>query len=570
MFARIYRRCGRLDSRTRIRQFSLAFDSRRQLRLNSSTTRTAAPFKATTNFSDEIATETKVQTNTRPKETLMYNLNNYISTFPEDNMINSQINTLKQLLYKKHHSQTIKVGLLYANDSVRESSKILECLLGDPLASNNKVWFDAIQNRVKGQSKFIYNGDSFHVSENGNEFHVPAPILSSIYRSTLYSATEKNEGQEHNVVNDILLEEVDKTSISDRLDEFAFFIYVTTHFGGVGNNSNLPLLVQNKILLEIIDNIEYTPHSTQSSPLRLDNSLHTHVVKINSQLAYEGIIAFLKDDVEAADILINNMSHSNIYELYKVIGKFLQTNTLCNWYLDNITSSVRNELTGDVALAEDEAGFMQAEISNFVQTVNAELQYRFAPDTNQFVRSRLSWWKLYYKNDNVEYDLKDFFNEHFMNQSIESYNFLRGRILSADDSIAAEKNPLLELKNDVINRRVTEEVQPMVYSIISKAFVYYQLPITVLSAFAYQFFDFSGNASIALLGLGWVVGFNYVSRNWLAFIKAWILNLVEDIRVCISTQCVNNGLMRESNIQTEKEKAANIARRKILQELEKA
>lgn len=76
-----------------------------------------------------------------------------------------------------------------------------------------------------------------------------------------------------------------------------------------------------------------------------------------------------------------------------------------------------------------------------------------------------------------------------MNKGIENYNFLRGKILFKR---RGGGKSAFDLKDEVINRRLNLEVQPQVYSILSKAFIYYQLPISVISALAYQFLISAG------------------------------------------------------------------------------
>ncbi|KAI3402400.2 hypothetical protein KGF56_004808 [Candida oxycetoniae] len=502
--------------------------------------------------------------NTTENTTLVYNLNNYQSSIPQDLLINKQIETLKKLLNEKYHRQTLKVGILYKTKAVRHCSKIVEILLADPLASNSNSWFEKVVNR-HGNGHFTYNNEAVEILDSDNQFKIPSPVLSGI-RRTVYDS----DGRGNNAnapQNDLILEELDsELDLNTKsLDDFTFLLYVTNQFES--STSNLPLSLQNKLLLQIIDNVEYTPSSTSSSPLALDTKIHTHVVKINSQMAYEGIRAFIEKDVEATDVLIDNLIHSNVYQLFKFVDFYSSSHNICQWYLDNIVNEIRSKLTKSSADSARETQLIQEEIPRFVQLVNTELQYKFEPATTKFIHNNLSWWKLYYKNDNVEYDLKDFFNEHFMDESIETYNFLRGRILSTTDENVY--NPLLEFKNDVINKRISDEIQPMVYSIISKAFVYYQLPISIISAFAYQFFEFSANASIALLGLGWVVGFNYVSRNWLSFMDKWLSELVEQLRVCLGAKCIDNGLLKETKLQIRNNEILNETRRNLLQGIEK-
>lgn len=127
------------------------------------------------------------------------------------------------------------------------------------------------------------------------------------------------------------------------------------------------------------------------------------------------------------------------------------------WLLHNIKSQIKEQIS-TAAAPEEINDISNMEIARFTDLVNTELQDEFKPKTTKFFHKNLIWWKLYYKNDNVEYDIKDFFMNHFMNKSIENYNYLKGKISLVDAEVI--DNPLLKLKNKVINKRIAEEIQP--------------------------------------------------------------------------------------------------------------
>ena len=490
--------------------------------------------------------------------TLVYNLSNYQSSFPQDKALNKDITTLKQLLQNRHEPQVFKVAVLYESAKVRRNSKIVEVLLADPLASNNQVWFERIRKR-HGLARFFFGEYAKDlVDEDDLEYRIPSPILSGLYRNTF-----KREAPD--VANDLIIEEYENAAqLEKAVDECTYVVYVTPQFNYV--TTSLPSSIKDRLLLQVIDNTEYSPVSTELSPLSIEDGIQTHLIKINSNLAYNGIVQFIQRDVHAADEYIESMTKSNVYELFKFVDHFLRTDNLTSWYLAKIIQTILSKIKRANTVISEGSDVVKSEIENFGQMVNSELQYEFIPETTNYVQKKLSWWKLYYKNDNVEYDLKDFLNNQFMNKAIENYNFLRGKILSTDEVV---ENPLLELKNEVINRRVSLQVQPEVYSVLSKAFVYYQLPISVIAALSYQFFDFSGNACIALCSLGWILGFNQVSRDWINFMNKWMNQLFEEVRVTVGSKCIDNGLMKESNEQVIRIENENSIRQKILRDIER-
>ncbi|KAI5953882.1 hypothetical protein CANMA_004721 [Candida margitis] len=457
-----------------------------------------------------------------------------------------------------HEPQAFNVAVLYESPDVRRNSKIMEVLLADPLASNNQVWFERIRKRHDLAKFFFGEYTKDLVDDDDNlQYQIPSPVLSGLYRNSF-----KKEAPV--IANDLIIEEFENaTQLEKSVTNCTYVIYVTNQFNYA--NANLPNSVKDRLLLQVIDNTEYSPPSTESAPISIEEGIQMHLLKINSNLAYSGIVQFIERDVHAADEYIESMTKSNIYELFKFVDYFSRTNHLTSWYLARVIKSISEKLKRTNTVINEGSEVVHSEIENFGQMVNSELQYEFIPETTNFVHKNLSWWKLYYKNDNVEYDLKDFFSRHFMNKGIENYNFLRGKILSTDEIV---DNPLFDLKREVIDTRIASEIQPKVYSILSKAFVYYQLPISVIAALSYQFFDFSGNACIALFSLGWILGFNQVSRDWISFTNRWMHQLFEEVRVTLGSKCIDNGLMKESNDQIIRIDTENNIRQKILHDIE--
>ncbi|KAG7664674.1 uncharacterized protein J8A68_001770 [[Candida] subhashii] len=472
-----------------------------------------------------------VRLKTQQETTLVYNLLNYKSSFPQDSIINSNITQLCQLLKHKQDTSTLRIGILYENHHTQSNSKIIECLLADPFSESNAKWFKEIISRNKNSTtQFTYGVEA---DRTANTYKIPSPILSGLYRSSFKETPKETE-----FPNDIIIDEIiDHSSID--IFNYTFLINIKNQI----STQDYPTEIQNKILLNVIDNKEYTPSSTENSPVTFKNQSHSHIIKLNSTLAYDGITDFIENDVAASSRYFDHMRNSNLYELLKAITWFSRSDIIGSWLLNNIQSNIEEKTHSALTPAKVNL-VVKTDISKFVDSVNRELQYEFEPKTEKFFHSRLNWWKLYYKNDNVSYDIKDFFNLNFMNKSIEQFNFIKGKITTNDNEI---NNPLLALKTEVINKRVEQEVQPVVYKALGTAFVYYQLPISILSFVAYQHFDFTVNAAIALLGLGWVVGFNHVSKVWTGFSNEWLNKLFEEVRLCLGKDCIDEGLLKQSN-----------------------
>ncbi|RCK67116.1 hypothetical protein Cantr_03446 [Candida viswanathii] len=487
---------------------------------------------------------------TSHNNTLIYNLNDYKSSFPKDFVINDDITEFIRLTKHKLEPQSIKIGVIYENDQARSSSKIIESLLADPLASGSEVWLDEISTR-EGNGQYKYSQEVV-IDRANQQFGVPSPILSASLRNTFAANIESP--------TDLVIEEVEDVA---EVTEYVFLINVSNQLG----NLDYPPTTRNKILLNVIDNQEFTPLSSESTPVSFKNEASSHIIKINSQLAFTGIDQIIKNGVASSDVFIDNMTKSNIYELFKAINWFSQTPVLGAWLLHNIKLNIERkiELT---ASPEETNEISNIEISRFIDLVNKELQDDFEPKTVRFFHKNLSWWKLYYKNDNIEYEIKDFFLNNFMNKSIESYNYLRGKINPSDSDISVA-NPLFALKQEVINKSIAEEVQPKVYRALGEGFLYYQLPISLLSFFGFQYLGYAANDCIALAILGLVLGFNQVSKVWTGCTDKWLTNLFEEIRVCLGKQCVEEGLLKESNAQLTNDIKSTKLRQDIFNEINK-
>lgn len=498
-------------------------------------------------------------------------LNKYKALFRKDVITNSQIDTFEEI-NNSNQKQVIKIGIIYEDEVVAEESKIIDSILSDPLSSGNESWFSGIVERSRQHNnKFKYGLESElgpHDHGIQEEFKVPSPILNSMYRPSYMKSSDKE------ISNDIEIWEInDKAQLVDNPKMCHFYINVTRNF--TTTIQEYSKLLQNHILLTVVDNTEYSPSSTESTPISIDMTAENnqHIIKINSQLSFHGINQFLKYDTEVSTQYLQSLIHSNIYELSKCIGKFLQTEVLCLWLLSNISSNIsKYNITPD-AITEVYSSIKSDVIPRFSDSLHSELQNKLVPKTNTYFKRKLRWWKLYLKNDNVEYDLKDFFNENFMGSSIEGYNYVRGKLVSQMQQHEYAQyqnnteitNPLLKMKNDLVNERLMTEIQPVVYSSIGLAFVYYQLPLSILSFLAYQYFEFTSSSAIAIALLGWVVGFNQVSKQWEKFTYAWLQELYEDVRVCIGRDCIEEGLLKELNSRYNDERNILAIKNEILQ-----
>lgn len=503
-------------------------------------------------------------------------LKKYVRLNPSDTTTHAHIEQYVELRRSMDKPVDVLVGIVYQNDEVRLSSKVIEALLADPLAAGNESWLTEIRLRDRQQSaifRFKDASSELNLPENfgraASAFAVPSPILSKDHRQVfgdLFAPLPQN---------DLCLLEFPDLSVASKVAPAChFLIFVANQIPSAVEA--LPMETQDKILLTIVDNTEYSPSSVESSPVSFDQDfkiLH-HTIKINSDLAMSGIDKFLKFDTQASTQYFESLQKSNLLELSKFVQWFSRSSVLREWQLRVIRKAIsRGDVTQESIQATRDS-LRTNTIAECSSMMHAELQQEFIPQTTDFFRKKLSWWKLYLKNDNVEYAIKDFFGGHFMNKSIEHYNYVKGQVnakldLEQTSDTFTPVNPLQSLKQDIINRRILLEVQLVVYSCILSAFVYYQLPLTALSLVGYFWFGIHAQTAIAITTLGWVIGFNQVLKAWHSFTKEWLGNLFEEVRVVISKDCIDQGLLPELNIRYQKAKELASVRAEVLEALDK-
>lgn len=544
----------------------------RQLRLAS---HSSSPVSAAEITSPQVSSESS--------SLIHESLRKYMRWYPQDEATNGTILSYMELSRNAHHTQNLLVGIVYENSNIKALSKLLEALLADPLASGSKTWFRNLESRPRDVNNIIsFSSEDLVESLLPEEFQrstnritAHSPILSADYRSEFGGVFEPIDSKPNDLV---FLEINNDDDVLNLVDSCHFFIYVSSELSTLMDA--IPRQIQKKILVAAVDNPEYSPLSSESSPVTFDmnNNVTHHGVKIDSIKMVQGVHGYLARGSKAGSEYFDDLQDSNILELYKLVLWFLRTENLKQWLLLVIREEIIQNTLLEQYIRNVHDDLHLHTVTECSSSMHAELQKDFIPTTNNFFRRKLRWWMLYWKNDNVEYALKDYFMSHFMPKSISAYNFVKGQLVARLEEQKYAKypdtfdvsNPLEAFKQKLINERVLVEVQLVVYASIMSAFVYYQLPLTLLSVLGYGWFGIQAKTAVAVTSLGWILGFNQVSKQWHDFSNKWLSQLYEEVRLVISNGCIDNGLLKELNVRYEA--ASNLARIKteVVQALNKA
>lgn len=387
------------------------------------------------------------------------------------------------LIQKLRHPETpIRIGLLGSKRS------FLNTILADPFASDQS-WYDALLNRPDG-SLIKYSADYENFADC---FMIPSPILET-----------------HNIE----FFEIKELNYSD--DKCHLYI----NFG------------------EPIDP-KYPTYEFKDN----ENVEIPETNEINSKLAYEAV-NLLKESPLNSTTYTKLYNTSNFPSFHDSLAKLVEPDFVISKLYSSIvktleTQNVANSLTLKDIDAKDQA--IRKFISQWDENAHFEFQKHFVPYINRFENEQLSWWKLYYKNDDIEAILTNMLNTGFLNDSLKNYSYVRGQIDSFTSyesrkvgSVPPElaQNPLTSLKNEVIENDLYP-IQNSAIKTLLMNFLGLQFPVVLVSTGGYALYDFSLYSMFGLGLLGVVLGFSNVSKRWIKEFEQFKTMLFEKTRLAI-------------------------------------
>lgn len=492
----------------------------------------------------------------------------YRKYFPRDFRTIAKMNFYDSIVANQKAS--IRVGIVYDGEQLI-GRRLLDTILADPLGHDNDIWFSRLKSRSREENNRFSFSDVFDYQKADlsmpHIYTIPSPVLSSTFRPGYMKSSEDE-------TYDLELWEINDASTLNSTPSLCdLYIYVTS-------DSALPLptdisRLRDRIIFTVVDDASVSPRSTESTayyPNLYGDKLN--LIKLNSELSYDGIISLLQNGVKKSTHYFDSQIQSNTYEFLKALGWYLNKHNLQLYLFELIKGNIAELQVRKSELEEIYISIKQNDVSDYSKLAHTELQDNFDRLKNEVFRKALIWWRIYLKNDNVEYFLKDYLMLNFMNKSIAHYSYYKGRINTllrkqqfANYEDISPDNPILDYKNNMLHEKVPYEVQPAVYSSLLTPFITFQLPISLLSYLAYQYFDFSMNGSFALALLGWVVGFDSCSKMWNRFSNDWLKRNFEEARLCISTDCIQKGLLSEVDVVFAKEQELSQIKSKVLKDL---
>ncbi|CAM9019396.1 unnamed protein product [Wickerhamomyces anomalus] len=440
------------------------------------------PSIITPKSSPSTTIKTKPSTPTSIKQQIV-NLQKVPTHFLNEYGVYEKIDLLIQKL--RYPNTPIRIGLLGSEKT------FLNTILADPFASDQS-WYESLLKRSNGGSLFKYGENPEILSNN---YTIPSPFL-----------------QTHNI--EFL--EIHNIEYND-----GCHLYI--NFGS-------PI------------DIKWPTFEFKD----VDSELILEANEINSKKSFEAI-NLLRESPLNSTIYTNLYNSSHFPKFNQTLLEIIEPSVIITKNFNSIIKildhqSISNSLTKtDLELKTQK---IQSLIKQWDEYTHYEFQKTFIPFINSFESKQLSWWKLYYKNDDVENLLIRMLDESgFFQNSLQKISYIKGQIdsFNANDLKNSElievsnrlnSNSLTKLHNDLISNELLP-IQNYAIKLLLINFIGLQLPVVVISSLGWYLYDFSLYSMFGLGSLGLILGFNNISKKWVNKIESFKQTLFEKMRISI-------------------------------------
>lgn len=486
--------------------------------------------------------------------TVISNLNRVKTAFNDKDGLFDKIGLITSSLNKDLIETETDVATIESPSNIRigligSKSSLLNTILSDPFASNQD-WFEEFKTRENKSSTLTKYSDNFQRIDN--VWGIPSPFLNP----------NKRKGLEFLEIKDIDCNDgchfylsFEDNLLNDSIRNWSIYSW-----------NDINSIDLKKLNLDEIDQINL-PKLT--------------INQINSEIS-EFAIELLRKSPKNSPIYTKLTEPSNILSFIKIIDNLIEKKDLINLNLFNsILNNIETQLIKN-SLNLNELNEKNVQILKFINNWNElthnEFQHKFKPFVNNYERKNLSWWKLYFKADEIKIILKKMFDTQLLNDSLKNYSYIKGQIDSFSSFPTSNQkfefnkelkslpieNSLTKIKNELIENDASD-LQLKAIKLIAINLCSIQFPIVLLSILGNNLYNFSNYSMIGLGSLGLVIGFNRVSKNWVKLIEDWKSDIFEKIRLSINDE--NKELINDWEIVYLKEQEKLKEREDIIKSL---
>jgi hypothetical protein len=494
-------------------------------------------------------------------------LNDLRRAFPNTDALHPRIDLLL------HNSDgKVRVALVPFHVHRNEVKGVLDAVLADPLSSDLE-WYDALTNRLLGKNTLVAYAPSFDKNTITHNSLVEYGVNFSVPKAYTETAGAVQTA-----------EEIDIIEVNNYKDS-------QEHLWASHRHVYLCNDARKAYTKPLVDAY---PHDLflDVEPTRASDSSASVNVKIISSAAANQGNTLLRESAANASEYLELLKQSRIDQvLDSVFGRDLARSEAevlktiihtCETIVDK-----EEEVTFDISA---ESASITKQRQKWSAEAHHELQTTFANALKELAHSKIPWWKLYFKVDEVHQTASETLFYYFLPRTQDRFEYLLGRI----DQFAEEHHfpplpasvPVGTATTGATSIANTEDISVMFKTsrddIISelavdlhntalrellKNLVGVQLPLMVLPLLGVYFFDYSLYAAGSVMALGLAVGASRLQKAWLKATTHFTNSALDQAKRTIE-QC-ERGIWLRWEAQIKNQKLAAASRREIINNLKK-
>lgn len=495
-------------------------------------------------------------------------LTNLRRAFPNTDTLHQRIDLLLH-----NDDGKVRVALVPFHVHRNNVKGILDAVLADPLASDLE-WYDALTNRLLGKNTLVSYAPNFdkttitHNSlvEYGVNFSVPkayAKADGTVQRADQIDIIEVNnykDSQQHLWAchrHVYLCSDARMAYTKPLVDTYPHDLFLDVEPAHSGDRSS-------SIKVEIIS----------SAAANQANSLLRESTANSSE--YAELLDQSHIDLVFDSIFGRDLAHSEAEVLRTIIST-------CEAIVDK-----EEEVTFDISA---ESTTITKQRQKWSAEAHLELQTTFTNALKELAHSKIPWWKLYFKVDEVHQTASETLFYYFLPRTQDRFEYLLGRIdqfaeehhfpplpvSTVVDTAAATGTTSITKTEDISNMfkasrddiisELAVDLHNTALRELLKNLVGVQLPLVVLPLLGVYFFDYSLYAAGSVITLGLAVGASRLQKAWLKATTHFTNSALDKAKLTIE-QC-ERGIWQRWEAQIKNQKSAAASRREIIDNLKK-
>lgn len=455
--------------------------------------------------------------------------------------------------------KVVRVALIPFHAHRTAVKGVLDAVLADPLSSNLE-WYDALRNRLLGKNTIVKYNPTFdkNIITHNSLVEYAVPFSVPVHEATVYKGL--------NTIKDPReIDIIEVNSYKDSLDHLRHchrHVYICDDARTVSTKpmpSNYPA----DLFLDVKDGKYLASDKVQV---------------IDSTLALEGDELLRKSSANASEYatLYNN---SNIAAVqHAVFGRPLKESedAVLNTIIETCQKIINREEEVTYEISNESLSITKRR-EQWASEAHLELQTTYTKALQDLVKTKLAWWKLYYKVDDVHQQVSETLLYYFLPRTQDRFDYQLGRIdqfakkhyfpplhskgISRTEQISA----IFKNARDSMITDLAVDLHNVALRELLKNLLGVQLPLIVLPLLGVYFFDYSLYGAGSIMALGVVVGTSRLEKAWHRATSKFTSAALERARLTVE-EC-EQGIWDRWDAQVKNQRDVSATRRSVIKRL---